>query len=233
MSKPRIRSRTRPIAPDTTLTPAPTGTAPATALPAADTAKPAGDAAKQPVPVVSQGVTPAAGIVAVPPPATPGANAAAPAAAPPATPPATPVVPVPAKRGLVQIAAPAAIDVGQQFSVDIKAGDVQYLAETSLVMTYDPKLVDYVSASEGVFLKKDGKPTLYSAAANAAEGTLTIKLSRSPNSGGISGAGTLVSALFRAKGKGAANFGFKSVNFTSADGKPLEMLPFSTAVNVR
>jgi general secretion pathway protein D len=142
-------------------------------------------------------------------------------------------VPSPAKRGLVQIAAPAAIDVGQQFYVDIKAGDVQNMAGASLVLSYNPKFVDYVSATEGVFLKKDGKATLYSATANAAEGTLTIKLSRAPNSGGMSGAGTLVSALFRAKAKGAASFGFQSVSFTSAEGKPLEMLPFSTAVNVR
>jgi len=133
----------------------------------------------------------------------------------------------------VQIAAPAGIDVGQQFYVDIKAGDVQNLAGAVLVLSYDPKLVDYVSAAEGTFLKKDGKPTLYSASANAADGTLTINLSRAPNSGGISGAGTLVSALFRAKGKGAASFGFQRVSFTSVDGKPLEMLPFSTAVNVR
>jgi general secretion pathway protein D len=117
--------------------------------------------------------------------------------------------------------------------VDIKAGDVQNLAGTALVLSYDAKFVEYVATTEGVFLKKDGKPTLYSATANPAEGTLTVKLSRAPNSGGISGAGTIVSALFRAKAKGPASFYFQSVNFTAADGKPHEILPFSTAVNVR
>ncbi len=141
--------------------------------------------------------------------------------------------PSPPKRGLVQIAAPAGVDIGQQFSVDIKAGDVQDLAGAALVLSYNPNLVEFISAAEGGFLKKDGKATIYSATASAAEGILTINLSRAPNSGGISGAGTLVSALFRAKSKGAASFGFQRVSFTSADGKPLEMLPFSTAVNVR
>ena len=112
-------------------------------------------------------------------------------------------------------------------------GDVQGLAGASLVLSYDPRFVEYLSATEGGFLKKTGMPTYYSAVANAAEGTLTINLSCPPESGGATGAGTLVSALFRAKGKGAASFGFQSVSFTSADGKPLEMLPFSTAVNVR
>ncbi|MDA8413272.1 MAG: cohesin domain-containing protein [Desulfobacteraceae bacterium] len=175
---------------------------------------------------------------AVPNPAAPGATKPVPVETPAAaasTPPvtATPVVPPPVKRGLVQIAAPAGIDVGQQFYVDIKASDVQDMAGATLVLSYDPKFVEYVSTTEGVFLKKDGKPTTFSSTANPAEGTLTILMSRAPNSGGMTGAGTIASALFRAKGKGGASFGFQSVNFTSADGKQLEMLPFSTAVNVR
>jgi len=144
-----------------------------------------------------------------------------------------PAAPVVVKPGLLQIGAPANINVGQQFYVDIKVADVQNLNSSQLVLTYDPKLVDHVSTTEGPFLKKDGKPTVFSSTANTAEGTVTIKLSRAPNSGGYSGTGSLVSALFRAKGKGPASFNFQSVNFSTADGKPLEMLPFSTAVNVR
>ena len=116
--------------------------------------------------------------------------------------------------------------------MDIKAGDVQNLADAALVLNYDPEYVDYVTSSEGFFLRKDGKPTVFTATVNP-DATLTIKLTRTPGSGGMSGAGTLVSSLFRAKGKGSASFGFQSVSFTSADGKPLEMLPFSTAVNIR
>ncbi|MBC8019287.1 MAG: type II secretion system protein [Verrucomicrobia bacterium] len=141
--------------------------------------------------------------------------------------------PAPTKRGLVQIAAPAGIAIGQQFYVDIKAADVLDLAGAPFVLTYDPVFVEFVSATEGGFLKKDGKTTGFSVTANATGGTLTVNLTRTPNSGGVSGNGTLVSALFRTKSKGAANFGFRGVYFTAADGKPLEMLPFSTAVDVR
>jgi general secretion pathway protein D len=243
--KPLVRPQVTPQSQGMPPSPPPVGAAPPTAAPAADVTKPVGDAVKQPVPVGPQGITPSAAIVPVPTPAVTGAaTTVTPAAAPIATPTATPaskispafatqVVPPPAKRGLVQIAAPAGIDVGQQFNVDIKAGDVQNLAGVFLVLNYDPKIVDYVSAAEGSFLKKDGKPTIYSATANVAKGTLLINLSRTPDSGGVSGAGTLVSAQFRAKAKGAASFGFQRANFTSADGNPLEMLPFSTAVNVR
>jgi general secretion pathway protein D len=235
--KPQVKPQVNLPSQGMTPSPAPAGTTPSIAATAADVTKPAGDAAKQPVPVRPQGITSSAEIVTVPPSAVPGAITNATPAATPASTAApavtTQVVPAPAKRGLVQIAAPAGIDVGQQFNVDIKAGDVQNLAGAFLVLSYDPKFVDYVSSAEGSFLNKDGKPTLYSVTANAVKGTLLINLSRTPNSGGISGAGTLVSALFRAKSKGAASFGFQSVSFTSAEGKPLEMLPFSTAVNVR
>jgi general secretion pathway protein D len=216
--------------------------------------KPSGAASDAPptVPVVAKPVD-GAGVPSVAPEnldtldaATPDVDASVPQAVDPAKavvtkpppvvvlpPPANPATPVQVKRGLVQIAAPAGIGVGQQFYVDIKAGDVTDLAGAPFVLTYDPALVEYVSATEGGFLKKGGKPTLFSVAADAAAGTLTVKLGRAPNSGGESGGGTLLSALFRAKAKGAASFGFRSVSFTTVDGKPHEMLPFSTAVDVR
>jgi len=172
-----------------------------------------------------------------------GTEQAKPAAAPTASATPSPVEVLPAavkpaapaqvKRGLVQIAAPAGIGIGQQFYVDVKAGDVSDLASAPLVLTYDPALVEYVSASEGGFLKKGGKLTVFSVSPDTSGGALTVKLERAPNTGGESGGGTLVSVLFRAKSKGTASFGFRNVNFTSADGKSLEMLPFSTAVDVR
>jgi general secretion pathway protein D len=221
------KPQAKPAVPGTPPSSALAGAAPTVAVPPPATAGTA-------IAVTQAAATaPAVASAVVPPPATTDTTTAVTPAATTAPAVAPPVVPAPAKRGLVQIAAPAAIDVGQQFYVDIKTGDVQDLAGASLVLSYDPRFVDYVSAAEGIFLKKDGKPTLYSAIANTAQGTLIISLTRTPNSGGMSGAGTLVSALFRAKDKGAASFGFQRVSFTSADGKPLEMLPFSTAVNVR
>jgi general secretion pathway protein D len=208
--------------------------APAVTAPSPATTPPAGEAATSPL---TQGAP-----VTTAPPATittgvPGLDAAMPAVT---TPPPVEILPAPAKpapaqakRGLVQIAAPSGIGIGQQFYVDIKAGDVLDLAAAPFVLTYDPALVEFVSAAEGVFLKKGGKATVFSSSANTAGGTVTVKLERAPNSGGVSGSGTLVSALFKAKSKGAASFGFRSVNFTAADGKPLDMLPFSTAVDVR
>jgi len=223
--------------------PAPTATAPAPVKPVETVipetsktgvaGKPAMGIPPSPVkPETKVAASPVAAVPAAPGVPTPDAVTPAPPVEVLPAPVKPPVAPVPAKRGLVQISAPAGIAVGQQFYADIKAGDVQDLAGAPFVLTYNPALVEFVMATEGTFLKKGGKPTVFSFSSNAA-GTLTVKLERSPNSGGVSGNGTLVSALFRAKSKGTASFGFSSVNFTSSDGKPLEMLPFSTAVDVR
>ncbi len=232
-------------APGTTFGTPPAGpaTQPSPLTPAAAPVKaPAPPAATTPVPLPqpaapTTGTAPpaapaAAGVAPTVPtaPATPGAPATS---QPPAAVAAKPTQSAPVKRGLVQIAAPAEIGVNQQFYADIKMADVQEMAGGTLVLSFDPKTVDYVSATEGPFLKKDGKATTFSASVNVAEGTLTIKLGRAPNSPGISGAGALFSALFRAKVKGAASFNFQSVSVTAADGRALEMLPFSTAVTVR
>ena len=244
------RSPVKPNAPAALPSPAPAMAVPPTAVPAAEPArenlKPVAPAPAPATPgiVIPDIMAPNAGLTkpvtnakqpasVVSPAATAPANAtpAAPAVASKTVPAGT--VPAAPKRGIVQIAAPAGIDVGQQFYTDIKAGDVQRLEKASFVLNYDPKLVEYVSATEGTFMKKDGRPTLYSATPNATEGTLTVKLVRPTNTGGVTGAGTLVSVLFRAKSKGTANFGFKTVNFSTPDGKPHEMLPFSTAVTVR
>lgn len=136
-----------------------------------------------------------------------------------------------ATRGLIQLAAPASITVGQQFYVDIKVADVQDLVNGTFAMTFDPIFVEFVSAAEGTFMKRDGKPATFSA--TPAGGQLAVTIARGDVAGGISGNGTVASVLFRAKNKGPANFGFRSVSFSNSEGATQEILPFSTSVDVR
>ena len=229
--EPVFEGESKPVPAKPAAKPAAPGSAPAPAgggVTTPGTASGTKPAAIPPAGGESAPVKPAADVAS---PATPPPGAVTPAAD--AVPVAgTPVIPAPPKRGLVRITAPGFIEVGQQFYADIKVADVQDLVGCTLVLTYDPKLLDYVSSAEGPFMKKDGKPTIFSATANPAEGTLSINLARGPNSGGLSGAGSVASALFRAKGKGAASFSFQKAILNGPDGKPLEVLPFTTAVNV-
>ncbi len=137
------------------------------------------------------------------------------------------------QRSLLQIAAPSTAAIGQQFSLDIKINDAMDLAKAPFVLTYDPAFVDFVAMSEGALLKKDGKATTFSSKVDAATGTVTVSLIRAPGNSGVSGGGTLATASFRAKNQGPASFAFKNVMFTSSYGAILNVLPFSTAVDIR
>jgi len=183
-----------------------------------------------------------------PPPAALAPSAAVPAAENPSPAPALPSSPAGAapavvaqapppvmaepRRGLLQISTPPTIAIGQQFSAEVRVADAGDLGAASAVLTYDPALVEFVAAVEGSFLNRDGKPTQFSSKVDAA-GSVTVNAVRGAGTGGISGNGHLFSARFRAKQQGTAGFGFRTANFSAADGKPLIMLPFSTAVVIK
>ena len=165
-----------------------------------------------------------------PAPSSPPVTSVPPVSEPPARPkPAT----AENQRGLLQIAAPSFVPVGQQFSLDIKISDLKDLANAPFLLTYDPVFVEFVSISEGALLKSDGKLTTFSSKANPAAGTVDVTLVRTAGSGGVSGGGTLATLLFKAKNKGPSSFGFKNSTFTSSNGAVLNILPFSTAVDIR
>ena len=147
--------------------------------------------------------------------------------------PAATTGPAPVQRTLLQIAAPSSVTVGQLFNLDIKIGDVTDLANAPFVLTYDPVFVDFVTISEGSLLKKDGKPTTFSSKADPATGVLTVTMARPAGIGGVTGVGTLATASFKAKNQGPASFAFRTALFTSSTGAALNILPFSTAVDIR
>jgi general secretion pathway protein D len=134
---------------------------------------------------------------------------------------------------MLQIAAPSSVAVGQQFTVDVKVSAVTDLVNAPFALSYNPASVEFVSMTEGPFLKGDGKQTTFSSKADAAGGAVSVNLSRTTGSGGVSGGGSLVTATFRAKKAGPAGFAFKSVGFSGVSGAALTVLPFSTEVQIR
>jgi general secretion pathway protein D len=132
----------------------------------------------------------------------------------------------------MSIVMPASIKVGQQLTAELNVSLANNLLQAPFVLFYDPSKFDYVSISEGQFLKRDGKETTFSVSADTSFGAVTVNMSRKPGSGGVSGSGTLAYAVFRAKQPGSANFSLGSVKFVSADGKPYEMPHFGNAIKI-
>ncbi len=133
----------------------------------------------------------------------------------------------------LNIAAPASAAVNDLFSLTVTVVNASGLFSAPFVLTYDPAILEFVQGSEGNFLKSDGKKTVFQVVNTKQGGRVTVNLSRIENAGGVSGNGALASLAFRVKGKGIANLGFSSVNFTDPAGKDLDVMPFNTVVNVK
>jgi general secretion pathway protein D len=161
----------------------------------------------------------------------PGASAQTPVIA--SQPVASQNVSAPAQRGFLRINAPASAIVGQQFTLEVKATSISDLNAAPFVLTYNPAFVEFISAGEGGFLRKDGVSTVFGSAVSAVTGTVSVNLARGPGSVGVSGEGTIASLVFRAKQKGLSSFGFSNVGFSASDGRPLTILPFSSAVEIK
>lgn len=138
----------------------------------------------------------------------------------------------PAKVSL-NINAPSAVALNDQFSIDIVASNLVNLSNAPFVISYDPVFLDYVGAREGPFLKSDGKPTSFQATGVKDSGQIAVDLSRADNSVGVKGSGTLATLTFKAKRKGTANLGLLKASFTDPEGKPLDVVPFNTVVEVK
>jgi len=222
----------------------PPATAPAPVPPPAPAAVPQQPRAVSPPPAAAQQAAPQA----APAPASPAASGQQPAApipgqsqavvplpvAGPAAAPAAAVAPAPAPpvRGSLNISAPAAVDLGSQFTVEIRVSDVKGLVKAPFVLLYDPIFIEYVGAVEGTFLNRDGKPTSFSAQADKAKGRVTIAMART-GAEGIDGAGPLLTATFAAKNKGPASLGLQSVAFVDQANRPIDVIPYNTVVEVK
>jgi general secretion pathway protein D len=145
--------------------------------------------------------------------------------------------PAPSPQGAVQgsitINAPPTAALGSRFPVEIKTAGSLNLYSAPFVLTYNPKLVELSGATEGNFLKQDGKQTSFHTSVDPNSGKVSVALNRVGNVGGISGAGTLATILFQAKNKGIATFGVQDAKFATPEGNPVSISPYNVAVEIR
>jgi general secretion pathway protein D len=136
-------------------------------------------------------------------------------------------------RVTLRFIAPKAVKAEDQFTAEVQASDVSALVSAPFTLVYDPLFLKFLSASEGDFLKKDAKQTLFRVTNDATAGRVTVGLTQVGDSTGVSGGGKLLSAVFRAKKSGPASIGFMGVNFRASGGKPLEVIPYNSVIEVK
>jgi len=136
-----------------------------------------------------------------PAPAQPPAQAP-PQAARPAAQPAT----QPAAGGTSFLFDPGTITQtkGATFTVNVLISGAQNVYSVPLQLNYDPQKLQLVNVSNGGFLAQDGQAVALVHREDEATGTLQITATRPPNSGGVSGQGSVVTLTFMAKAAGQA-----------------------------
>jgi len=149
------------------------------------------------------------------------------------SPPAVPAPGAAMRRGQIQVVGPPGGSQGEQFTLEIRAVDVEGLVDAPFVLVYDPNLVEPVSFAEGAFLKTTGLPATFWNTVDASGGSASITLSLPAGSPGVSGSGVLATAVFQAKKRGTATFGFRNVGFKTAGGASLTVVPVTASVTIR
>jgi general secretion pathway protein D len=147
---------------------------------------------------VSRPQEPAPAPTAAPPAPSPTAQAAPPR--PATTAPVSPVTPV----GASFLFDPGSIaqPKGATFTVNILISGAQNVYSVPLQLNYDPAKLQLVNVSNGGFLSQDGQAVALVHREDETSGTLQITATRPPNSGGVSGQGSVVTLTFVAKASG-------------------------------
>ena len=114
------------------------------------------------------------------------------------------------------------IEIGDTFTLEIRAEDVGNLAGWQFDIAYDPDVLEADEVTEGDFLKTDGGATFFQRGAidnrlGRIKGLRAARLSED----GVGGSGTLLSVTFTAKSVGQTPLKLNNFQFAAITGKPI------------
>ncbi len=123
------------------------------------------------------------------------------------------------KPKVLIVPAATMVKLGDTVPLSLEVKDVGKTFYVAFDLTYDPKVVDYVEATEGTFLNRNGMdPTSFqSVSGNNGQGKVALGLTRLGQVGEVSGSGTLLTFLFKTVGPGTTTLsltnpkGFKNI----------------------
>ena len=102
------------------------------------------------------------------------------------------------------------VNPGDVFSRTVKVQNVGGTFYAAFDMTYDPKVIEYLDATEGAFLNRNGvdATSFQAALQDGKQGRITIGITRLGVIGNVSGEGTLLTLTFRAVGPSSTSLAF-------------------------
>ena len=204
-------------------------------------AAPAAPAPATPVPGAAPAPTPApaAPTPATPAPAAPAAPTepvpAAPAQTQPATPaPAATPAPTPGAAPTLRFEpANPQVGVGETVAVNIFVDNANQLFGLPLRFGFDPKLVRLADITKGTFLQGDGQDLIFSKNIRNEVGQAAVNISRFPGTGGVDGAGLVVTVMIEGVAGGQMTLRVSPAGSRDATGQRLSIAPAQLSVSVR
>jgi len=122
-----------------------------------------------------------------------------------------------AKAAQVFILGNKLINTGSTFELFVIAEEITDLFSAPMTVRYDDQLLEFVSASEGSLMKKEGK-TVFTSSEVPGQGEVIVGLKFAEDGRGVSGGGALFKLDFKAKGPGVAEIKAEKINLRTSTG---------------
>lgn len=145
--------------------------------------------------------------------------------------PATPAVP----QATVLSFSPGTVTTtaGQTFMVDVVVSAAQDLFTVPVQIQYDPTMLQVVNVSNGGFLGQGDQAVALAQRDDAANGMVQVTATRPPNSGGVSGQGSVFTLTFMAKESGSAIVAITRAGLRSVTNQPITVAGTQAAVVIK
>ncbi len=121
---------------------------------------------------------------------------------------------------------------GQEFALELLADNLESFTESSVTVSYDPKILEFRRVVEGEFLTRNNTPasiTIVSATPTAGKMTLRLQREGTP----AAGSGVLATVFFQGKAVGSSPVEIQSPTVSGAGAKPIPVTVKRGQIKVR
>ena len=123
--------------------------------------------------------------------------------------------------------------VGSTFSIQVTVSGVNDLYSAPMQISYDPKVLQLTSISNGDLLSRDGQPAALVHREDTDAGLIQANASRPPGAGGVSGDGVIYTLTFLAKSKGDTQVTVQKPNLRNSQMQTIALGSATAVVSVK
>jgi general secretion pathway protein D len=143
-------------------------------------------------------------------------------------------VEVPPKAAMAFFSGPELVDAGDELELSVQVAEVENLFSAPMFISFDPKVLEFVEAVEGDFLRSGGSATVFTASPpGQGSGRVIVGYKQGAGGKGATGDGSLYTLRFRALEAGKTVVNLERINFRDPAGNRLRVTGEGTLVEVR